>query len=74
MNVEEKLFVNSLKHQIQLRDKEIERLNNIIDELDMMLKTLIFESEFSSHKVTAHIILMNLNKLRGFDKGADKDD
>lgn len=54
-------------------EEENERLNDIINKLDMMLKTLIMDSDFSNTKLTAQVILMNLNELRGFNKGGDKE-
>ena len=70
---EDKLNALELLGENEYLHKEIERLNNIIDNLDMMLKTLIMESEFAEHKLTAQILLMNLNELRGFNKGEDKE-
>jgi len=50
--------------EISNLELEIERLSNIINELENILKDLIFGSNNLNHKLTAQIILMRLKELK----------
>lgn len=46
----------------------MKRQDNIINGIEDILKTLMFDSNNLNHRLTAQIIFLNLNKLKGSDK------
>lgn len=63
-NVEERIYIEPLTKSIE-KDKEIERLNNIINELEKYIKTEISKEDFINSELCVNI----LDKLEELKEG-----
>ena len=58
-------FVDDRINELKVKDKEIERLNNIINELEKMLEQTIENSAVQPHIEMAEYTLKELKELKG---------